>query len=51
MKLMKFNSMDAYDLGIENKDGWRNHPMIIDDGFSIRMDMLTECKSYKTADM
>lgn len=51
-KVMKFDSMEAYEAWTEKFEEcyeYENIPVIIDDGWTIRMDIMTDCKSWKTA--
>lgn len=47
-----FNSYDAYERWTENFENcydYEETPVVIDDGWKIAVDMMTECKSWKTA--
>ena len=51
MKTKIFNNFEAYEAWTEQFDNceYCHTPCLIDDGWKISMDMLTDCKSYKTA--
>lgn len=50
--MKRFNNYDEYETwtnSFENPSDYETIPAVIDDGWKISMDMMTECKSYKTA--
>lgn len=52
MKFKKFASFDEYEAwfdSFENASDVEQIPCMIDDGWKIAIDMMTECKSWKTA--
>lgn len=52
MMMMKFTNYTEYECWtdtFENPGEYEEIPVAIDDGWKISMDMITSCKSYKTA--